>query len=162
MNARQVRAQGSGPGVRELRADDLARGFLETLGSLSDVGGLTSEEAAKIFAEMKKTDLYHVFVAVEADGSVIGATTLLVERKFIHGGGLAGHIEDVVVRKGHEGKGIGGSLVRAAVQKAGELGCYKCILDCKQDLVPFYERLGFRSRDVGMRVDYERADPALG
>ena len=42
---------------------------------------------------------------------MIGATTLLVEQKFIHSGGKAGHIEDVVTRKGFEGLGIGSALI---------------------------------------------------
>jgi glucosamine-phosphate N-acetyltransferase len=139
--------------VRELREADFDRGFLDTLSNLSDTGGLTAKGGRSIFRAMKRDPLYHVFVAVSGDGEVIGATTLLVEKKFIHRGGSVGHIEDVVVRKGHEGKGVGGSVVRAAVEKARESGCYKVILDCKSDLVDFYKRLGFGVHDVGMRID---------
>jgi len=139
--------------VRELRAADLERGFLETLRNLSDTGGLSPKEARGILRTLKRNPLHHVFVAVAGDGQVVGATTLFVEHKFIHRGGLVGHIEDVVVRKGHEGKGVGGTLVGAAVLKAKELGCYKCILDCKDELVGFYETLGFRRHEVGMRID---------
>ena len=141
--------------VRELRPEDVERGFLETLQNLSDTGGLSPSEARSIVRTLKLNPLYHIFVAVARGGQVVGATTLLVEQKFIHGGGVVGHIEDVVVRKGHEGRGVGGSLVRAALQKARELGCYKCILDCKEDLAGFYETLGFRRHDVGMRIDLE-------
>jgi glucosamine-phosphate N-acetyltransferase len=139
--------------IRELRSEDLGNGFLEALGSLSDVEGLPLEEARRILAEMKRAPLYHVFVAVSADGQVIGATTLLVEQKFIHHGGLVGHIEDVVVRKDYQGRGVGGPLVKAGIKKAEELGCYKVVLDCKDELVGFYEKLGFSRRDVGMRID---------
>ena len=142
--------------IRELTAPDLGNGFLETLGNLSDVDRLTPEKARKILGGMKNTPLYHIFVAVFPDGQVIGATTLLLEQKFIHRGGLVGHIEDVSVRKGHEGKGVGGSLVKTAIEKARQLGCYKCILDCKPELVGFYEGLGLRTHDVGMRIDLKR------
>jgi glucosamine-phosphate N-acetyltransferase len=145
-----------GYSVRELKSSDLDKGFLETLSNLSDVGGLATAEARALFRAMMSNQAYHIFVAVAGDGQVIGATTLLVEQKFIHHGGLVGHIEDVVVRKGHQGKGVGGSVVRAAVEKASELGCYKVILDCKADLVDFYKRLGFSEHDVGMRVDLAR------
>lgn len=146
--------------VRELRAADLAMGFIDTLANLSDMGGLTPDEARGVFRTVERNPLYHFFVAVTGDGLVIGATTLLVEQKFIHRGGLVGHIEDVVVRKGHEGRGVGGSVVRAAVEKARKLGCYKVILDCKADLVAFYGALGFSERDVGMRLDLVRSDTA--
>jgi len=139
--------------IRELRAADLGNRFVETLGNLSDTGGLAPGAARKILRTMGRSPLYHVFVAVGADGQVVGATTLLVEQKFIHGGGLVGHVEDVVVRKGWEGRGIGGSVVMAAVQMADEFGCYKVILDCKEGLESFYSRLGFRKHDVGMRLD---------
>jgi len=142
--------------VRELRDEDIGKGFMDTLSNLSDTGGLTPAEARRFFRRMRSNPAYHVFVAVAGDGQVIGATTLLVEQKFIHRGGLVGHIEDVVVRKSHEGKGVGGSVVRAAVEKARELGCYKAILDCKADLVDFYKKLGFSEHDVGMRIDLAR------
>jgi glucosamine-phosphate N-acetyltransferase len=142
--------------IRELVLADLANGFVETLGNLSDTGGLTPAAARKVLRTIRRSPLYHVLVAVGADGRVLGATTLLVEQKFIHGGGLVGHIEDVAVRKGYEGRGVGGSLVRAAVEVAERLGCYKCILDCKEDLVGFYAGLGFRRHDVGMRIDFKR------
>jgi glucosamine-phosphate N-acetyltransferase len=147
--------------IRELKASDFGKGFLETLANLSDVGGLAPAEARALLREMMSNQAYHIFVAVAGDGQVIGAATLLVEQKFIHRGGLVGHIEDVVVRKGHQGKGVGGSVVNAAIEKARELGCYKVILDCKADLVDFYKKLGFSEHDVGMRIDLARR-PASG
>jgi glucosamine-phosphate N-acetyltransferase len=72
---------------------------------------------------------------------------------------LGGHIVDVAVWKNYEGRGVGGALVAAAVQRAKELGCYKVILDCKPELVGFYERLGFAKHDVGMRLDLKPKSP---
>ena len=134
----------------------MGNGFVETLGNLTDIGGLTPGMARKILRTMRRAPLYHILVAVGADEQVVGATTLLVEQKFIHGGGLVGHIEDVAVRKGYEGRGVGGSLVKAAVEMAEGLACYKCILDCNDQVVGFYEKLGFRVHDVGMRIDFKR------
>jgi glucosamine-phosphate N-acetyltransferase len=145
--------------VRELTAADLSNGFIETLGNLTETGGLTPASARRILEKMRRASLYHVLVAADADGKVVGATTLLVERKFIHGGGLVGHIEDVAVRKGFEGRGLGGSLVKAAVKTASDMGCYKVILDCKEELEPFYARLGFRRHDLGMRLDLNPGGP---
>jgi glucosamine-phosphate N-acetyltransferase len=139
--------------IREIKAADLENGFLDALQNLSDTGGLSPGEARKILASMRGDPNRHIFVALASDRQVMGTTTLLVEKKFIHRGGLVGHIEDVAVRKGYEGRGVGGSLVVAAVQRAKELGCYKCILDCKPELVGFYEGLGFVKHDVGMRLE---------
>jgi glucosamine-phosphate N-acetyltransferase len=139
--------------IREIEAVDLDNGFLEALENLSDTGRLSPEEARKILAAMKRSSDRRIFVGVMDGGQVAGTTTLLLERKFIHRGGLVGHIEDVAVRKNYEGRGVGGALVAAAVARAEELGCYKVILDCKPELVGFYERLGFAKHDVGMRLD---------
>ena len=61
--------------------------------------------------------------------------------------------KDVAVRKGYEGKGVGSAVVGKAIQRARELGCYKVILDRKEELVPFYTGLGMRRHEVGMRID---------
>ena len=145
--------------IRELRAADLGNGFVETLGNLSDTGGLSPGTAREILRTIRRAGLYHVLVAVGTDGQVVGATTLLVEKKFIHGGGLVGHIEDVAVRRGYEGRGIGGSVVKAAVQMAEELGCYKVILDCREEVEAFYAKLGFSRHDLGMRLDLKATQP---
>lgn len=143
--------------VREARPGDLGNGLLETLGHLSDLEGLSETGGRAVLREMKHAGVYRLFVACTKDGRVVGATTLVVERKLIHRGGKVGHVEDVAVREGFEGSGVGSSLVRAALAEARAQGCYKCILDCKEGLVGFYERLGFRRHDVGMRVDLGRA-----
>jgi glucosamine-phosphate N-acetyltransferase len=139
--------------IRPLRLGDLKKGLIETLQNLAETGNLTDRAAARTFREMRRDPSRVVFVAVLADGQVVGATTLLLERKFIHEGGLVAHIEDVAVRRGHEGKGVGSALVDAAIARARREGCYKCILDCKEELVPFYSRLGFRRHEVEMRLD---------
>jgi glucosamine-phosphate N-acetyltransferase len=138
--------------VREIRSDDLKKGFLETLANLSEVG-LDYSEGRKILSSIKRNPFHRIFV-VSKDGEIVGATTLLVEPKFIHAGGLVAHIEDVSVRKGYEGIGIGGSVVQAAVKEAKRLGCYKVILDCNEKLVEFYGRLGFKRHGVEMRIDF--------
>jgi N-acetylglutamate synthase-like GNAT family acetyltransferase len=84
-------------------------------------------------------------------GSTVRAavcSTLTVEPKFIHQAGLCGHLEDIVVHGGLRGKGLGATLVRALTKIAEEQGCYKCILDCKEDNVGFYEKLGFRRKEA--------------
>ena len=136
--------------ITELQPADLSRGFLETLTSLTDVD-LTPQEASAILEARRRTGV-RTFVAREGS-AVVGTATLIVEQKFIHRGGHVGHIEDVAVHRDHQRKGIGAALIRHATDEARKLGCYKVILSCFEDRVPFYEGLGFRTHDVGMRVD---------
>lgn len=139
--------------VREARVSDLRSGLLETLSNLSDVRGLDAAKAGRILSANRRSGAYDMLAAVTAEGDVVGAATLLVEQKLTHGGGKVGHIEDVAVREGFEGRGVGSALVNAAVALAEKRGCYKVILDCKEDVAGFYERLGFRRHEIGMRMD---------
>ena len=95
-------------------------------------------------------------IHVALDGNkIIGSTTLLIEQKFIHNGGRVGHIEDVVVRKDYEGRRIGMKLVMSLLNCAKEKNCYKTILDCKDDVKEFYEKIGFKHESNGMRFDHQ-------
>ncbi len=79
---------------------------------------------------------------------------MLIEQKFIHKGGIVGHIEDVVVKKEFEGQGIGMKLVLSLLDIAKKRQCYKTILNCEDSLIPFYEKIGFRHKSNEMRFDH--------
>ena len=86
----------------------------------------------------------------KANDQLVATATLFVERKYIHGGGIAGHIEDVVVSDRAQGKGLGGKLIKGLKQLGETVGCYKTILDCQESKVGFYEKCGFSRRGVQM------------
>lgn len=138
------------PRIRELEPTDFAAGFLETLGSLAPVD-LTTEEAIAIWRQRTAAGTHSV--VADLDGKIVGAASLLVEKKFIHRGGLVGHIEDVAVHRDHVRQGIGSVLVEHLIQLAARLHCYKVILNCHDHLVPFYSQLGFHRHDSGLRRD---------
>jgi glucosamine-phosphate N-acetyltransferase len=144
--------------VRELRPDDLDRGFLDALAALSDVD-LSPAAAKSVFADIPKNLL--TFVA-ELDSRIVGTATLLLERKFIHGGSKVGHIEDVAVHPDFQRQGVGTALVEHATKVAQQAGCYKVVLDCFDPLVPFYERMGFRPYNRGLRLDLPQEGPPPG
>ena len=129
--------------IREIEEDDLKNGFLETLDFLRNTGDLDKNKANEILKKIKQNPDHIIHVAID-NKKIVGSTTLLIEQKFIHDGGLVGHIEDVVVRKDYEGKGIGIKLVTSLLERAKEKNCYKTILDCKDDVKQFYERIGFK------------------
>jgi len=139
--------------IREIEEDDLKNGFLETLDFLRNTGDLDKNKANEILKKIKQNPNHIIHVAID-DKKIVGSTTLLIEQKFIHDGGLVGHIEDVVVRKDYEGKGIGIKLVTSMLERAKEKNCYKTILDCKDDVKQFYERIGFKHESNGMRYDH--------
>jgi len=139
--------------IREIEEDDLEKGFLETLDFLRNASNLDKNKAKEILKKIKQNPNHIIYVAID-NKKIVGSTTLLIEQKFIHDGGLVGHIEDVVVRKDYEGKGIGIKLVTSMLERAKEKNCYKTILDCKDDVKQFYERIGFKRESNGMRYDH--------
>jgi len=139
--------------IRELRKDDLWNGFLTTLNSLRQTSDIEQNKAEKIFEKINSNP-DHIIVVAELDGKIVGTTTLLIEPKFIHGGGLVGHIEDVVVDKNFQGQKIGEKIIGYLIEFAKNRGCYKTILDCTDDVKPFYEKLGFKHIANELRFDH--------
>ena len=139
--------------IRQIQENDLFQGFLESLDSLRKASGL-EENNAKLVLKKIRSNQNHVIMVAELNGQIVGSITLLIEPKFIHQGGLVGHIEDVVVRSELQGKGIGEQLVNAALEHAKNHGCYKTILDCDDNVKPFYEKIGFKRNSNAMRFDH--------
>jgi len=127
--------------IRELKEKDLFNGFLESLDSLRKASDSSPKKAKEIY------------IAI-LDSRVVGTATIFIEQKFIHDGGRVGHIEDVSVRKKYKDKGIGQKIVKALLEYAKKKGCYKTILDCTDDLIPFYEKIGFKRHSNSMRFDH--------
>lgn len=143
----------SQPAIRELRKDDLWNGFLTSLDSLRLASNIDKEKAEEVFEKINSNPDYIIAVA-ELDGKIVGSTTLLIESKFIHNGGLVGHIEDVVVDKNYQGKKIGENILKYLLEVANKRGCYKTILDCTDEVKGFYEKLGFKHTANEMRFDH--------
>ena len=143
----------SEPIIRKLRIEDLQNGFLTSLDSLRKASDINKSKAEEIFRKIDSNPDYTIAVA-EVDGKIVGSTTLLIEQKFIHQGGLVGHIEDVVVDKNFQGQKIGEKIMKYLLEIAENRGCYKTILDCTDDVRPFYEKLGFKHTANEMRFDH--------
>jgi len=139
--------------VRELTKNDLDSnlGFLETLSNLAEVGNLSQEKVEEVL-EIINAQGSRVFIAVNDEGQIMGSLTLMLEQKFLREGRLAGHIEDLVTRKGYEGMGIASALMKKAIEIARESGCYKLILDCHDELISFYKKFDFEENDSCMKM----------
>ena len=139
--------------ISEIVEGDLEKGFLETLDFLRNASGLDKNKAREILKKIKQNPNHIIHVATD-DKKIVGSTTLFIEQKFIHDGGLVGHIEDVVVRKDYEGQGIGMKLVISLLDVAKQKKCYKTILNCEDSLKMFYEKIGFKKTTNEMRYDH--------
>jgi len=130
--------------IEEIKYEDFDKGFLEVLDNLLP-SQINNDFAKEILKEIKSNPLHKIFVAKEAeDNIIVGTTTLLIEPKFINKGMRVGYIEDVSVRKGYEGLGIGRQIIEFVTNYAKTVQqCKKIILYCSKKNKPFYEKLGY-------------------
>ena len=132
--------------IREIEYEDIDKGFLEVLENLISSEIDDNKKAKDILKKIKSNPLHKIFVAQhDTDNKILGTTTLLIEPKFINKGMQVGYIEDVSVRKGYEGLGIGFKLVNYATNYAiSKEGCKKILLYCSEKNTPFYQKLGYK------------------
>ena len=142
----------SEPIIRELKKEDIWNGFLKSLDSLKLASDIDKTKAEEVFEKINSNPDYIIAVA-EIEGKIVGSTTLLIESKFIHQGGLVGHIEDVSVDKDFQGKKIGEKIMKYLLEVSKNRGCYKTILNCTDDVKRFYEKLGFKQVASELRID---------
>lgn len=96
---------------------------------------------------------HYIFIYKNFKKVPIGIITLFIEPKLIHGGKCVGHIEDLVVYNNYKGNGIASQLINHCVKIAEENNCYKILLDCKEELIPFYNKNNFKQQGVCMRKE---------
>jgi len=140
------------PVIRELQEKDFQKGFLNTLDTLRETS-INEDKALEIFKHIKSNP-NHIIIVAEVNGIIAGSTTLLIESKFIHDGGIVGHIEDVVVKKEFQGEKIGEKIIRYVLELAKKHDCYKTILDCSDEVKPFYEKIGFSHHSNQLRFNH--------
>ncbi len=149
--------------LRLANKEDLL-GILDCLEVLSDVSFTSWLDVEKAFDEREAAGNVVTFVVVAEsihshygntnDEFVMGTASVFIQRKLSHGGKSVAFIDDVAVRQDCQGLGVGILLVESCVDYAKSVGCYKAILDCSDDNIGYYERLGFKQSGQGqMRMD---------
>jgi glucosamine-phosphate N-acetyltransferase len=139
--------------IRELELLDLDDDYFKLLCQLSGEPQELHWNTCSIFwLKYSNNDDHQTFV-YEHEGCTVGTATILVENKLLHYGSHVGHVEDVVVDKNSRLSGVGKELVKACVDFGRYKGCYKVILDCSKENVPFYENCGFTFSENCMRID---------
>merc|ERR1712083_882136 len=122
--------------IRPLAREDYNAGFLQLLSQLTSVGEVSPDEWESQFSAMVANQGTYYVVVVEDRGAVVGAATLVKEKKFIHSCGAVGRVEDVVVSDQYRGRQLGKLLVNTVTRLAVSTGCYKVTLNCNDRMVP--------------------------
>jgi GNAT superfamily N-acetyltransferase len=116
---------------------------------------LSVEEAKTIFSKMKSYPDYKLYVAI-SDGSIIGTFALLIMDNLALMGAPSGILEDVVVQRDWQGKGVGKEMMQFSMDRCRERGCYNLSLSSRssrENAHQFYEGIGFRRHGYSFAVD---------
>ncbi|EAU87181.1 glucosamine 6-phosphate N-acetyltransferase [Coprinopsis cinerea okayama7 len=96
-------------------------------------------------------DTYYTLVIVhKPTDQIVAVGCVFIERKFLRNLGKVGHIEDIAVSKSMQGKKLGLRVIHALTGISEGMGCYKTILNCSDDNVPFYKKCGFERKENEM------------
>ena len=137
-------------------------GLLQTL---TEAPPIAPSIYAALFAHLKACpDTYYIVVVIDKKtDQLVAHGTVLVEKKYIHGGSSAAHIEDIVVSPDVRGGGMGKKLVLGLRDLAVKVGCYKVVLHCKEDKIRELPQASFLLqaddsvlREVRVRIEVKR------
>nr|XP_009775603.1 PREDICTED: glucosamine 6-phosphate N-acetyltransferase [Nicotiana sylvestris] len=138
--------------IRKLEISDKEKGFIELLKQLTVCDSVTDEKFKERFEEISKYGDEHIICVIEdvKSGKLVATGSVFIEKKFVRNCGKAGHIEDVVVDSSTRGMQLGKRIVEYLANHAYSMGCYKVILDCTEENRLFYEKCGFKKKEIQM------------
>lgn len=132
---------------REIQKKDIPRVW-ELLEQLKPLAEIKSDKFAADLDDAWTEFNSIGIVGLDGD-KVIAFGSLVVEHKIR--GYLSGQIEDVVVDVSYRGKGVGEKLIDEINKKANKVGCYRVTLFCREELIPFYSKNGYKVNSVVMK-----------
>lgn len=117
----------------------------------SDDGGYQWKNGIETFRSViKNSELGSVFVADE-EGTILGLITLSFPTAIRCAGIYAG-VEEFIVDKKGRGKGIGGRLIKTAIEEARSRGCHELQVNRPSESgYPVYIRYGWK--DLGRHLN---------
>ncbi len=133
--------------IKRLEKSDYYRGFLQLLEQLTivDADNISYEDFCKRLDDMNS----ETFVIIH-NNIVVASGTIYIEYKFIHHLGAVGHIEDIVVDVRYRKRGLGKMIIDYLTECGKNQKCYKVILNCAQRNTGFYEKCGYKQKEVEM------------
>jgi ribosomal protein S18 acetylase RimI-like enzyme len=141
-------------GPREVTVHEITEVSDEIIESLArllpQLSSSSSPPTEREVAEMASSPATVLFVAAEEGGRIVGSLTLAVFRIPT---GVRAWIEDVVVDGDMRGRGVGGMLVRAALDRAALMGARTVDLTSRPSRVDanrLYLNLGFEPRETNV------------
>ncbi|WP_394359428.1 GNAT family N-acetyltransferase [Amycolatopsis sp. SB7-3] len=145
--------------IRQARREDVAA----IVGMLADDQiGSTRDSADDLTPYLKAfeqidADPAQLLIVADDGGEAVGTLQLSIIPGLARKGALRGQIEAVRVRSSHRGSGLGGELLRWAIDESRRRGCALVQLTSdvkREDAHRFYERLGFEATHTGFKLKF--------
>jgi len=143
--------------VREAAKADLPviRGLLaELTAAMDDTECIDIRLAARTWERLLKDASSHFLVAATKD-TPVGFIHFTVRQTVLHRSPSA-MIDELVVTKEYQGKGVGRQLVLAVIEKCRQLGCCEVEVSTEKTNVAarrFYRKCGFNKTELLFEVD---------
>jgi len=143
--------------IREARKSDLPaiqRLLAELVNVMDDTEGIDIGIATRTCGHLMKDACSH-FLLATAQGTSVGFIHFSIRQTVLHRGPSA-TIDELVVTKEYQGKGIGRQLVLATIESCKRLGCCEVEVSTEQtntEARKFYKKCGFDKTEVLFEVD---------
>lgn len=137
---------------RLLEEGDFHKKYFDLLSFLTTSPTPRLEEWTEQYKKINQNPIFIFVIEDKQNAVIVGSITCLIESKFIRNLGKVSHIEDVVVHPEFRNKKFGSKLLQLAIDFSKKTGCYKVILDSRDDAMGFYEKFGFQKRSEGMAL----------
>ena len=137
--------------LRKIQQSDYEKGFPELLSQLTSIGNIDQDLFYKYIQNVNHNKNHHVYVFHDLDlDKIIGTGTIIIINKFIHSSNNLAIIEDVVIHKLCRGQHLGKDMITKLINTANDNFCYKIILNCDNQNIDFYKKLGFKNGENSM------------
>jgi len=143
--------------IREARKSDLPaiqRLLAELVNVMDDTEGIDIGIATRTCGHLMKDGCSH-FLLARAQGTSVGFIHFSIRQTVLHRSPSA-TIDELVVTKEYQRKGIGRQLVLATIESCKRLGCCEVEVSTEQtntEARKFYKKCGFDKTEVLFEVD---------
>lgn len=131
--------------IRHIKENDVNDSYYYLLAQLTEIN-IQAMDPQNSRDFINNLDQNHCIFVIEYENTnqIVATGTLLIENKLVRNYGKVGHIEDIVVDNKWRGYGLGKFMVDYLGHISKERKCYKCILDCSDSNVGFYEKCSYK------------------
>jgi GNAT superfamily N-acetyltransferase len=111
-------------------------------------------KAAEILGKLRSFEGSAILIGL-LGADLVASCTVIVIPNLTRGGTPYALIENVVTDVGHRNRGLGKAILKAAIDRAWDAGCYKAMLmtgSKKPSTLAFYEAAGFEQSKTGFQA----------